>query len=301
LEEQNTLKVKYANWGFTSTLGHPFPAYEPFAMGLRDASKWSEFADSIRQSRIDLYNSYAFVDEVSQLDSIWPQYLNTSPDLTKIYYFNEEGIDDSIMGAHGLKLEVAKAIIDSAHAYDLQVYCHIETREDFAKMVKAGVDGFAHMPGYGWDGNPKTRERFYLPDSLLQEAAKRGIVINPTAVLASFSFEGTELDAVADFQYDLIRRYREMNGRIILGSDIFNSTASNTYTYHNEQFPLEKEVLLSMMSTETSMTIFPELAIGQIKEGYKADFLVFAKKPIFNEGILKPASVYVEGKLVFEN
>ena len=28
-------RVLYANWGFTSTLGHPFMAYEPYAIGLR--------------------------------------------------------------------------------------------------------------------------------------------------------------------------------------------------------------------------------------------------------------------------
>ena len=301
LEEQKTLKVKYANWGFTSTVGHPFPAYEPYAMGLRDASKWSQLADSIRQSRLDLYNSYAFVDSASQLDSIWQRYLNTDPDLTKIYYFNEERIDDKVMGAHGLRLNVAKAIIDSAHVAGLRVYVHSEDRDDFETMVHAGVDAFAHMPGYGWDGDPSTFEKYFLPDSLLHEAAKRGIVINPTAVLASFSLEGAELDEVANFQYDLIRRYREMHGNLIIGSDIFGSTASQAFEYYAKQFPMSHDSLLSLISTETSMQIFPDSAIGQIRDGYKADFLVFDQKPIGEKSIIKPERIFVGGKLVFEN
>ena len=301
LEEENALQVNYANWGFTSTVGHPFLAYEPYAMGLRDASKWSELADSIRQSRLDLYNSYAFVNEVSQLDSIWPRYLDTNPDITKIYYFNEEGISDKIMGAHGLRLDVAKAIIDSAHTAGLKVYAHIEDRHDFAKMVEAGVDGFAHMPGYGWNGDASTFEKYFLPDSLLHEAAKRGIVINPTAALASFRLEGAQLDTAAGFQYDLIRRYRKMHGNLIIGSDVFNSTASKTYEYYAKQFPMSDEALLSLISTETSMQIFPNSALGQIKEGFKADFLVFDEMPVKNEKIVKPKKVYIEGRVIHKN
>ena len=270
-------------------------------MGLRDPSKWSELADSIQQSRLDLYNSYAFVDSVSQLETIWPNYLDTKPDITKIYYFNEEGIDDKTMGGHGLRLDVAKAIIDSAHTAGLKVYAHVESPDDFEKMLYAGVDGFGHMPGYGWDGDPSTLDNYFLPDSLLQEAAKRGIVINPTASLAEISLDGAKLENAARFQYDLISRYRGMQGDIIIGSDIFGSTAWSSYNYYANQFPMSYNSLLSLMSTETSRHIFPDAAIGQVSNGYKADFLVFDQKPITEQGIKKPERVFVEGLLIFEN
>lgn len=117
MKDRPSPTVRHANWGFTSTLGHLFMAYEPYAMGLNDPSTWQAQADSIAQSRVDLYNAYAFVDSVAQLESIWSRFLETDPDVVKIYYFNKEGIEKQRMGRHGLRREVAEAIIDSAHGH----------------------------------------------------------------------------------------------------------------------------------------------------------------------------------------
>jgi imidazolonepropionase-like amidohydrolase len=295
--------VRYANWGFTSTLGHPFLAYEPYAMGLDDPSTWQAQADSIAQSRVDLYNAYAFVDSVAQLESIWPRFLETDPDVVKIYYFNEEGIEAQRMGGHGLRREVAEAIIDSAHAHGLDAYAHVETRRDVERMLDADVDGLAHMPGYSWDGDSTTVDKYFLPDGVLQQAARQDVVIIPTATLNAYSNQGdsTAIEAAAAFQIDLIRRYRQMGGPIAAGSDVFASTGAVMYTYYAEHIDLPPGEKLDLLTTETTEAILPDVQTGRIAEGYAASFLVFRDRPFVSDRWRKPAHVYLNGENVAEN
>ncbi len=300
LDEVPSPTVRHANWGFTSTLGHPFLAYEPYAMGLNNPSAWEEQADSIAQSRLDLYNSYAFVDSVAQLASIWPRFLETNPDVVKIYYFNEAAIDEQIMGNHGLRREVAEAIIDSAHAQGLDVYAHLETRRDVERMLDAGVDGLAHMPGYSWDGDRATVDAYYLPDEVLRQAADQDVVIIPTATLNAYSNRGdsTAIQAAAGFQTDLIRRYREMGGVIAAGSDVFASTGEVMYAYYAEHIDLPPGEKLDLLTTETTEAILPDAQTGRIAEGYAANFLVFREQPFVSGQWHKPAYVYLNGREV---
>jgi hypothetical protein len=292
--------VRYANWGFTSTLGHPFMAYEPYVMGLTNPSEWEAQIDSIAQSRIDLYNSYAFVDSVAQLASIWPRFLATNPNLVKIYYFNEAEIDEQIPGNHGLRLEVAHAIIDSARASGLDVYAHVNSRRGVERMLDAGVNGLGHMPGHSWDGDSTTFDNYYLPNSVLQQAADQDVVIIPTATINAYSNRGdsTAIQAAADFQTDLIRRYRQMGGVIAAGSDIFASTGEVMYTYYAEHIDLPPGEKLDLLTTETTEAVLPDVQTGRMAEGYAASFLVFREEPFASTQWHKPAFVYLNGREV---
>jgi imidazolonepropionase-like amidohydrolase len=306
MEGRPSPKVRYANWGFTSTLGHPFMAYEPYTMGL-DRSTWDEKADTIAQSRIDLYNSYAFVDSVDQLESVWPRFLETEPDLVKIYYFNEgqieANIENQVMGQHGLRRAVAAAIIDSAHAAGLEVYAHVETRSDFEAMLDDGVDGIAHMPGYSWGGDSTTVNTYDLPDAVLQSAARQDVVIVPTAALNAYTNrnDSTALRAAAAFQTDLIRRYRQMGGAIAPGSDIFGSTGEPVYTYYAKHIGLGPGEKLDLLTTEATEAILPDMQTGRIADGYEASFLVFRERPFASGQWTRPAQVYLRGAKVAAN
>jgi|GEM_PF-5641231 len=243
-------RVLYSNWGFTSTLGHPFTAYEPYTLGFYTIEQMRENIDKITSSRNDLYNSYAFVDSIPQLKKIWPEFLKTNPDFVKIYYFNEKGIEDRNPGAYGLKYEVAKAIIDSAHAYDLKVHAHIGNVQEFEKMLDAGVDGFAHTPGFSWKGDSTNLSEYYLTDKLLQEASQRNIILNPTAVLNFEKNKNNEtlLKKVASLQTDMIKRYRAFGGTIVPGADWFNQTSQVMLDYYAKYIDLPPNELVSIFT-----------------------------------------------------
>lgn len=289
--------VKYSNWGFTSTLGHPFTAYEPYVSGIRDYSS-VENSRKLDSSRIDLYNSYAFVDSIPQLKTIWPDFLKTNPDIVKVYFFNENEIEKQIKGNHGLRYEVAKAIIDSSHANNLKVYAHIGNVSDFEKMLDAGIDGFAHSPEYNWNGNSATLEEFRISDKLLKRAASENIVIIPTAAInfARNKNDPKLLNAVAELQTSRIKRFRELGGIIAPGSGASNRTGETLYKYYAEYIDLPATEKLSIFTEESSKGIFPERKIGKIADGYLANFLIFSHKPFENERWDKREMVFIEGK-----
>ncbi len=60
-KKKNTIDVRFSHQGLTSTLGHPFMAYEPFVMNI-PYEKWQEKKEIIKESRLDENNSYIFLD-----------------------------------------------------------------------------------------------------------------------------------------------------------------------------------------------------------------------------------------------
>jgi len=293
-------RVLYSNWGFTSTLGHPFTAYEPYILGFYTPKKIKENAKELMNSRKDLFNSYAFVDSISQLKEIWPKFLKTNPDFVKIYYFNEKGIETRKMGTYGLKYEVAKAIIDSAHAYDLEVHAHIGNTQEFEKMLDAGVDGFAHTPGFSWEGDSTNLSEYYLTDKMLKKAAERDVILNPTALInyVKNNNDSILLKKVAALQTDMIKRYRKFGGTIVPGADWFNQTSQPMLDYYAEYIDLPANEIVSIFTEEATEAILPDVKTGKLKDGYEASFLIFDKKPFENKSWEKPEQVYLKGKLL---
>ena len=293
-------RILYSNWGFTSTLGHPFTAYEPYILGFYTPKKIKENAKELMNSRKDLFNSYAFVDSISQLKEIWPKFLKTNPDFVKIYYFNEKGIETRKMGTYGLKYEVAKAIIDSAHAYDLEVHAHIGNTQEFEKMLDAGVDGFAHTPGFSWEGDSTNLSEYYLTDKMLKKAAERDVILNPTALInyVKNNNDSILLKKVAALQTDMIKRYRKFGGTIVPGADWFNQTSQPMLDYYAEYIDLPANEIVSIFTEEATEAILPDVKTGKLKDGYEASFLIFDKKPFENKSWEKPEQVYLKGKLL---
>jgi hypothetical protein len=293
-------RVLYSNWGFTSTLGHPFTAYEPYILGFYTPKEMKENAKTLMNSRKDLYNSYAFVDSIPQLKAIWPKFLETNPDLVKIYYFNEKDIETRNMGTYGLRYEVAKAIIDSAHQAGLKVHAHIGTAQEFEKMLDAGVDGFAHTPGFSWRGDSTNLSQYYLTDKMLKKASERDVILNPTAVINYARNKNDEmlLKKVAELQTDMIKRYRAYGGTIVPGTDKFGSTSKPMLDYYAQYINLPADDLVSIFTEEATEALLPDEKTGKLQEDYEASFLIFDQKPFENKTWNAPESVYLKGKKV---
>ena len=274
--------------------------YEPYTLGLYSPKEWKENTKKLMSSRKDLYNSYAFVDSIPQLKEIWPKFLATNPDLVKIYYFNEKDIETRNMGNYGLKYEVAKAMIDSAHQSGLKVHAHIGTAQEFEKMLDASVDGFAHTPGFSWKGDSTNLSEYYLTDKMLKKAAKREVILNPTALInyAKNSNDSILLKKVAALQTNMIKRYRAFSGTIVPGADWFNQTSKPMLDYYAKYIDLPPNDLVSIFTEEATEAILTEVKTGKLKDGYEASFLIFDKKPFENNNWEKPEQVYLKGELL---
>ena len=301
-QSDSTIDVSYSLQGLTSTLGHPFMAYEPFSMGL-NYNDWKENIDSIRTSRIDENNSYIFLDNEKDIEKKLPEFFNEKPDVVKIYLLHSEEYseryENTELGDGGLSIEVAKKVIEEAHHKNLKVYAHIETAHDFEQAILAGVDYFAHMPGYGWDTKSDAKSIYYVKDSIIDLAVKNKVGIIPT-IKPALDYAGQDSIQKSEFIKDFLTRYNKKGGKILIGSDIFNETLLPEIESFIRIGIFEPRELLNILCYETPRTIFPKRKIGVIEEGYEGSFLVLDNNPLIDPTSLLEVKMTVKEGVVIE-
>jgi len=286
------LDVLYANAGITSTLSHPFLAYEPRRMGLY--SDWSARAAEIRQSRTAEGDAYLFVDSLADLRAKWPGVLAGRPDVLKIFLLDASETptarpDTGLPSGPGLKPSLVPEVVRLAHRAGLRVAAHVETADDFATAVRAGVDLFAHLPGYAMPiGDDPAR--YHIREEIARLAGARGIVVTPTLSLAT-TFTGPSHAETVSLRRRLqdrnIRLLRKHGVRIVVGSDHFGSPATGEYRAFAASGLWSPRELFRIWSEETPQSIFPRRRIGRLETGWEASFLVFRQDP--TRAFLMPA------------
>lgn len=308
-----SLDVIYANGGLTSTLSHPFLAYEPRAMGLY--GDWEAHADSIRASRIREGDAYWFIDNRVDLDRQWPAILDGMPDLLKIFLLdaqenpppiNETGLPHG----HGLRPSLVPEIVRRAHTANLRVAAHVETAGDFAVAVDGGVDILAHLPGYSWgvDGDgglhpDQPQDPYVISDTLAARAAARGVVVTPTVSWA-YSATGPDSARVVSRRLSLMREnlttLREHGARLVVGSDWFGETAWHEIAAMRKLGAWTDAQLLEMWARETAKAIFPDRKLGVLESGYEASFLVLPSNPLEDLDATRSISMRVKQGCVLQ-
>ena len=279
-----TIDVSLAHGGLTSTLGHPFLAYEPRAMGLRDPSTWSEKRDSIAQSRIRNEDAYWFVDSMADLDAVWPQYTEDYPDVVKIYLLGAESHPDTVtvddMGRIGLDPAIVPKIVQRAHAEGLRVFSHVETADDVRIAVEAGVDGIAHLPGYGLDANAD-RSTFRIADDVIEQMARRGVVVTTTTLISTAQVsDSTRLARIQDLQAEHLRRMKAAGVPVAVGCDWYGRPAFPEVENLAGLDVYSLAELLDVWSRATPQAVFPQRRIGRLAPGYEASLLVLEDDPL---------------------
>jgi len=306
LNKPSSLDVVYANGGLTSTLGHPFLAYEPRAMGFWVPADWGKNMEKIKLSRIGENNVYWFFDSKADVDAKWDKYMAQKPDIAKIFLLDAENYEklraNGKAGDKGLSPEIAEYVVQKAHAAGLRVFAHIETANDFRLGLKIGVDGFAHMPYYGWEGKAEDKPQDDLTLADIKLAAKKKVFVMPTANIGRGVATVYSADGKADLQVErfnkIIERQRELlnlmmkNGvNVVFGSDYFGETlrVELWHLYDNKIF--DSKTLLKIAVENTPQSIFPKRRIGKLQEGYEASFITVAENPLKNFETLKKVNL----------
>ena len=281
------LDVAYANGGLTSTLSHPFQAYEPRAAGFY--TDWRANWAQISKSRKAENNAYWFIDSLPDLQAKWPRILAGGPDLIKIFLLNAlenpppippDSID---MSGHGLRPSLVPAIVRRAHEAGLRVAAHVETARDFEIAVRSGVDILAHLPGYELAANEIAADR-EISEDVARLAGKRGVVAIPTASLAALVAGDADSAKLVESRRNLQRRNISLlmrhGVRISVGSDVFGQTARREFDALRALGLWDNHALLTLWSETTPQSIFPTRPIGRLEPGYEASFLVLERDPI---------------------
>ncbi|HEV8363755.1 MAG TPA: amidohydrolase family protein [Gemmatimonadaceae bacterium] len=298
-----TLDVLYANGGITGTRSHPFLAYEPRALGIYQFDQWRARAADIWKSRIGEGDVYWFVDSQSDLEVKWPKILAGGPDLLKIFLLDasETSVpppaDATLQSGHGLKPSVVPAIVRRAHAAGLRVAAHVETARDFEVAADAGVDLFAHVPGYEMDPDAAPGS-VLISDAVARKAGARGVVVIPTASLTSLVTGRADSAQVAARRVDLVRqnlRTLLRHGvRIAVGSDWYGQTAAREFAALKRLGLWDSRQLLDLWTETTPQSMFPRRRIGRLTDGYEASFLVLRANPLNDSTALSTITTRVK-------
>jgi hypothetical protein len=288
------IDVAYANGGLTSTLSHPFLAYEPRAMQIQ--GDWSAHAAEIRSSRLRENNSYWFLDSAADVEAKWPKILAARPDVIKIFLHdaseNPPAMPDSgLPSGHGLRPSLVPEIVRRAHAAGLRVAAHVETANDFAVAVRGGVDLFAHLPGYLMGDDQQAHRTsatidptpWHIAEDVATLAGARGVAVTPTLVWTKDASGPDSAAAVMHRRELMVRNIRLLTSKgahVVVGSDRFGRTALPEIEAFRELGIWSDGDLVRLWAVETPRSIFPTRRIGRLAPGYEASFLVLGANPL---------------------
>jgi imidazolonepropionase-like amidohydrolase len=300
VNQPRSVDVTYADASLTSTLGHPFSVYEALANGIYDKSiPYAEIQERIKNTRKGEGDTYIFADTPEMLDKIWPQYEKRRPDFIKILLLHSENyateFPKQVPGAHGLNPALAPEIVKRAHQIGLRVFAHVDTAHDFHVCVMAGVDGFAHMPGYaiGKEEDPKNYE---ITEADARLAGRRKTIVQPTSWLAVGYADGNAdyLQKAQTIQKRNLKLLKKHGVRFAIGSDSYGTDSWPEVEYQEKLGVFTRAELLNLWCEQTAQTIFPGRKIGRLTDGYEASFLVLEHSPLDNLQHLKEITMRVK-------
>ncbi|MFK8031448.1 MAG: CIA30 family protein [Gammaproteobacteria bacterium] len=199
-----------------------------------------------------------------------------------------------------LNREIAKAVIDAAHAEGLMALAHISTQRAALDMVEDGIDGLVHV--FADEA---------VTDEFVELAVKNNLFVIPTlAIISAVAGEDdptAELAEVTkwfspmqrstistefppgipgfDFQLALnnVERLHKAGVRILAGSDSPNPGTAHGYSLHHE-LKLLVDAGLSHAeaihaATELPAAVFKLSARGALAPGKRADMLLVRGNP----------------------
>jgi hypothetical protein len=272
------IDVIFANGLLTASGGHPMGLYRRNLArgGMTAADGDGAF--------------FWIIDSLPDLEQKWPRILAQHPDFIKVVLVHSEEYarrrdDSTFFNWRALNPALVPAVVQRAHAADLRVSAHADTRGDFHNALIGGVDEINHIPGFR--GDARTELTDTAPYEIAEEDAKlaaaRGVVV-VTTLGGALGFDPRGADSLRRRQFDALatrnlRVLRTAGVRLALGSDTYrdDSVLEAEYLATLGVFtPLE---LLRLWSEATPRAIYPQRRVGCLADGCEASFLALSADP----------------------
>jgi hypothetical protein len=268
----DSIDVVFSNGGLTGSGGHPMEIVKRNI----DRGIWTA-AEGEGQF-------YLTVDTPEELDAKWPRLLATKLDFIKTYLlYSEEYFarkdDPAFFGWKGLNPALLTAIVQKAHEAGLRVSTHIETAADFRAALIAGVDEINHMPGFRISSDVQTHpiSSFEITEEDARDAARRGTYVVTTLAGGHTMADRPEQDRLNARNLKLLQAH---GVKLAIGSDDYRNDTVPEAVYLASLHVLDNRTLLKMWSETTARTIFPRRKVGELREGYEANFIVLEGDPL---------------------
>jgi imidazolonepropionase-like amidohydrolase len=234
-------------------------------------------------------------------------------------------VDDRGGTVQKLSPALYRAVIEDAHAHQLRVIAHVFYLDDAKDLVKAGVDGFAHlvrdkevddelvslirsrgvfvMPNLAISENGvHAAPPAWLDDPLLRDTAPAGVIAR---VRSSYAQRSSE--AVARAQATYARMQRSLAKLNVAGVTLVLGTDDGAVRDHFYAYTAHRELTLMVQAgmtpaqvltaaTRTSAEVLRLTDLGALEPRKRADFLVLDANPLDDiANTTKIAAVYHNG------
>ncbi len=142
----------------------------------------------------------------------------------------------------------------------------------------------------------KDDEKPYLLDERdVREAARRRIIVNPTAAIAKgYAPDAATLERVRGIQKRNLALLKRHGVPVTIGMDSYGTSAWPEAEYLLTLGVYSLPELLTLWWTTTPQAIFPGRKIGHLREGYEASFLVTRRNPLERLEYLKELTLRVK-------
>jgi imidazolonepropionase-like amidohydrolase len=295
-----SIDVAFANWAVTSTGGHPHVLYELLNLYRRPYS--DDLSERLRaaRSRARDGDTYVRLDSLPQLAPIIARMQRDTLPILKVMvldaeHWAERHLDSMSVGHYGVNPALLPPLVDAAHALGRKVWAHVETPYDMALSLRAGVDAFAHVPGYGAANESDSIARTLLiPDSTIRLAGARHVLMTATLGIGA---------SMVDADSTTRRRYREITVRnaralrragvtLLAGSDTYSSAEAVTGdpAATVRELGLSPLEFLRLWAVDTPTAIFPRRRIGRLSAGFEASALALSCNPLRDAACLSSIS-----------
>lgn len=287
----DTIDVKTSLGGITEPESHPEPLYV-YSLGPY-VYNGATYEDLYQRA---FHYGRTKEEILEALDRLSGQ----GADFVKIYLLDSQNYvapdaDGTPNSLTGLNPENVTFLVRQAHARNLPVVAHIESRVDFRVALAAGVDYLGHLPGYNGvrearaDVVTLTREDARL-------AAKTDIHVIPTYALAPASYVqkrnretpltqkeeaqlAVEEALTRDIQSQNLNRLISAGVPVLVGTDMFPGQVLEEPLRWQELGAMSPEQTLKAMFA-TGPALFPDRSIGCLEAGCEADFLLLKTNPL---------------------
>jgi hypothetical protein len=295
-----SIDVAFADWAVTGTGGHPQILYE--LLGLYRRPSWENEGQrqTAARSRTRDGDVYMRLDSLPQLAPIIARMSRDTLPLLKVMLLDSEHWetrhrDSTQFGWFGMNPSLLPPLVDAAHRLGRRVWAHVETPYDMAIALSAGVDGFAHTPGYGAPTQPDSvAETLLIPDSTIRLAGARRVMMTPTLglMLNAAGEDTAKLRRLNTIAVRNIAALRRAGVRLLAGSDTYSDAAIVRSDPAGTARLLRLSPLeyLRLWAVETPTAIFPNRRIGQLRAGFEASALALSCNPLRDTACLASVS-----------
>lgn len=286
--------VMWAEATLSSSDGHPLGLALAGAKQMGIPAKAEDYIDK----------AFWAIDSRADLDAKWPKIAEGQPKLIKVIVVDDahstrQREDPSSYGQRGMSAALLPEVVQRSHAIGARVAAHVDSADDIAKVVAAGVDIVAHLN----TRIPKglTTADLRLSDDTIAEMKRRGTMVIPTVAVTRYylSAHPENRAALMAVIVDNLTRLRAAGVPLLTGSDLFDGSVIDEIEAMYATNIFDPSELLRLATTITPQAIFPDRHIGVFAEGAETSLVAYDADPTNDLTVLRrPRLAIKQGEIL---